>query len=696
MSVLAPAALAALPARASQPDPKVVAVDLVLASKFKDPPLRFGDFMFKNVVFDHEKNYLRLANSLLLTDEMGATDYHQGETLTSGVQAKKIFQLEAADAHGAELFFFGSAKEIVVNGKDLPAIKKLVSTGWSRAQIPTAYLQAGKNEIIFKGPGSLLVEPSKKPGHSLKSTDGGKTWSKEGLTGKANQEGEYLVRLRLGKFAPSGSATSQVIDLWQVGKEKVVAPRTLTYITRNDTAQLEKHKWSNCEAFVRFGGSPIPNEKNWSKWIPLDKKGTPLEKIDAQRRWAQIKLELTTARGTLFTPRISDLRLHWELAEESASDNNKYTVTFKPDTRYLLSSTPFVYQAPSPRLKHLREHYKLDQVIAPGKTELEQLMLLRYWVRNQWHTAWGNHPAAWMPPWDALMILQNRDQPDCLTMCTHYAAVYTQCCLALGWNARHCILDHHCVAEVYMNDFDKWVMMDAGNSAERADVGLHFERKAVPLSARELHLIQKSGQTADVEVCFTSTKLAAKIAALCRPAPPSKVKYPPLPDRTTVKELPKYPVCGLENYRRYAFPPRNNYLDTLLPGELYQGWAEYFYDGYCWVGDSSDNPTISPEYSIHLDPTRPHEADWQLNWTQVYLCRTDKPGQLRVDLGTMTPNFLQFERTVSGDKAGTVKSPESSFLWQLQPGSNTLTVCSVNHWNRKGLPMQVQVEMKKV
>ena len=55
------------------------------------------------------------------------------------------------------------------------------------------------------------------------------------------------------------------------------------------------------------------------------------------------------------------------------------------------------YQEPSPRLKLLHKRYKLDQVIAPGKTEMEQLMLLRHWVRHQWHTAWGSDPAAWMP-----------------------------------------------------------------------------------------------------------------------------------------------------------------------------------------------------------------------------------------------------------------------------------------------------------
>jgi hypothetical protein len=239
-------------------------------------------------------------------------------------------------------------------------------------------------------------------------------------------------------------------------------------------------------------------------------------------------------------------------------------------------------------------------------------------------------------------------------------------------------------------------MMDAGNSATRADVGLHFERNGVPMSARELHLANKSGKTEDIQVRFTPTKLAAQIASLCRPAPAGKEKYPPLPDAVPVKELKNYPVCGLENYRRYAFPPRNNYMDTLLPGELYQGWSEYFYDGYYWVGDSPDNPTASPEYSLHLDPNRPQDADWQLDWTQVYLSQTDKPGQIRVDFATLTPNFLHFERMVTMLGGGLTKAqdPATSFVWVLQPGTNKLTVRSVNQWHKKGMPVEVTVEMK--
>jgi len=292
------------------------------------------------------------------------------------------------------------------------------------------------------------------------------------------------------------------------------------------------------------------------------------------------------------------------------------------------------------------------------------------------------------------MILSCKDQGDCLTMCTHYAAVFTQCCLALGWNARHCILDHHCVSEVWVDQYRKWVMMDAGNSKERPDCNLHFERKGVPLSARELHLAHQTGKTADITVHFTLARLMAQVAPRCRPAPAAKGKLPPRPDVVPLAELGKYPVCGLANYRRFAFPDRNNYLDSLVPGELYQGWSEYYYDGYCWVGDSPDGPAVSPEYSRHLTPSRPQDIDWGLNWTRVHLARTARAGELRVDLETFTPNLARLEMAEPAGQAGPKawKPATAGFVWNLKPGVNTLHVRSVNQFGRAGSEATARVK----
>jgi hypothetical protein len=161
-----------------------------------------------------------------------------------------------------------------------------------------------------------------------------------------------------------------------------------------------------------------------------------------------------------------------------------------------------------------------------------------------------------------------------------------------------------------------------------------------------------------------------------------------------VADLGKYPVCGLENYRRYAFPDRNNYLDTLYPGELYQGWSEYYYDGYWWVGDSPNDPKISPEYSRHLSPSRPQDTDWSLNWSRIHLARTAKSGALQVDLETFTPNLARLEMTEKAGKVGARdwKPTAARFTWKLKPGVNLLRVRSVNKFDRPGVEAEVQVK----
>lgn len=658
-------------------------------------------FLSPETVVSDKEGSVRLARSVLMTDEIGATDFHQTETLSDRILAKKVFSLGDVQFTGAELFIYHGPKQVHVNGKLLEKGERLTSTGWTRWKVSPKILKVGDNEIELSGGGNLLLEPGRAPGRSFKSTDGGKTWSN--LLGKNNdQPGEYLVRLRLDHHPSSGWLMTPVIDLWLPQGNALPLPRKLVTIRKPAFLQGVEGHWG---VWVRTGSTPTPASQSWSAWTPLG-KFQPDDK-SSRHRWAQLRFDLVAVdtfisvpsnnppepfkkgRVSLSVPQKLEIRFETEADLWPEKSNISLSSSNSPDIRQ--GSTPFVYQEPSARLKLLRERHQLDKVIAPGKTEMDQLMLLRYWVRNQWHTAWQGGNASWMPPWDTLIILESKDQTDCLTMCTHYAAVFTQCCLALGWNARHCILDHHCVSEVYVDQHRKWVMMDAGNSKQRADVGLHFERNKVPMSALELHLAHKTGKTDDLQVCFTPAALAEKIAALCRPAPKSDDKLGPRPDTIPLAELKKYPVCQIENYRRYAFPARNNYLSSLLPGELYQGWSEYFYDGYCWVGDTPDDPKISPEYSRHLDPKRPQDIDWSLNWTRIHLARTSKPNELQVDLETFTPNLARLERW----EEGAWKPVAAAFVWKLQTGENELRVRSVNKWDRIGAESSVKVQNGK-
>src|SRR5262249_45372735 len=141
---------------------------------------------------------------------------------------------------------------------------------------------------------------------------------------------------------------------------------------------------------LRTGSTPSPHEQNWTAWIPLDKDYQPPNAAQGHR-WAQLKFDLQTDRPQS-TPRLpARFELAFDFRADVAADAGKLTVSRPGWREPAVGGTAFVYQEPSPRLKLLRERYQLDRVIAPGKTEMEQLMLLRYWVRNQWHAAWGNH-----------------------------------------------------------------------------------------------------------------------------------------------------------------------------------------------------------------------------------------------------------------------------------------------------------------
>ncbi|MHC4713871.1 MAG: discoidin domain-containing protein [Planctomycetota bacterium] len=146
-----------------------------------------------------------------------------------------------------------------------------------------------------------------------------------------------------------------------------------------------------------------------------------------------------------------------------------------------------------PNLKTLREKYGLADVIAPGKTEIEKMALLRNWVKLRWkHTI----PRVF-PRWDALEILELADKGEKF-YCVQSSLLLVQCAQAVGWQARKLeIHDHtgndHSVIEVWSNDFNKWVIMDP-------DFNAHYERGGVPLGALELRKAWLARRIDDIEV----------------------------------------------------------------------------------------------------------------------------------------------------------------------------------------------------
>src|SRR5262249_18285097 len=133
--------------------------------------------------------------------------------------------------------------------------------------------------------------------------------------------------------------------------------------------------------WLRTGSTPDPDGKHWTEWLSLEKTFVPGEAM-RRHRWAQLRFDLSTSKPQA-SPRIpGTLRVEYKIQLDTVEPAQLLVEGGDRERFFRPTSVPFVYQEPSARLTLLRERYRLDKVIAPGKTEMEQLMLLRHWVRN--------------------------------------------------------------------------------------------------------------------------------------------------------------------------------------------------------------------------------------------------------------------------------------------------------------------------
>ena len=591
---------------------------------------------------------VRLCKSVLLQHERGATHYNNREALSAEVWAKKQFVIDDPRCDEARLFAYGSAGTATCNGTELSKGKLLPSAGWQVWSVPPGLLQEGLNEFVFSGGGSLVIEQSLYPDRSARSGDGGRTWASDQLGFGGVENGEYLVRLRLAQYPQQGVITSEVCDL--AGLRGGVHPG-MTFEAGAMSAESKGADQGEIILEGRTGPTRTP-DRAWSPWSA--------EMAAPWQRFVQWRAVLRT-RDRMKSPELTrvSVRATVDIPEGAGAPGVEVIELTPVDWQH--RSQPFAYQRPVGRVVLLRERYKLDEVVAQGKTELDKFVLLRDWARFTAPKGWDMGSAYWVPPWDALILLETNKRPIALCMCTHYSVIFTQCALALGYNAREVILDHHCVAEIWSNQFGKWILMDTGNSTDPT-LNCHFEKDGVPLNALEIRRLWKAGREKEIEVVYT---------------PPR--------GRISGDELKDKNQCGLANFRRFAIPFRNNHLETPFPGELEHGQAHYYADVYLWWEDAAA-PVASPEYGNTT--CRSGDFYWTLNKTAIDLQQTDAADTLKVTLDTVTPNFQKFVVSIDG---GEWEQRPASLPWKLHEGENVLRAKSVNGFGVEGIESVARV-----
>lgn len=321
--------------------------------------------------------------------------------------------------------------------------------------------------------------------------------------------------------------------------------------------------------------------------------------------------------------------------------------------------------ADNPKLKDLRERYKLDEVVAAGKDEFDRQVLLMDWVHNRFKKFGA--PSSKVT--GALDILQAVSDGHTF-FCSQYGQVMVSAAAALGWVDRALALrrhtdvgkrgaPEHTSTEIWSNQFRKWVMLDP-------TVNLYLEKAGVPLNANEIRQEWFYNDGKDLVFVIGKERKRFRKSDL----PIFLKRFPGFGDLTVSPE-------ELDKYGFTAFIPNTNLMDA---GPDYGRMfiiKDKLCDGTKWhVRTVPANPAVDPYFPIG----------------QAALSLTADGGGVRVNVQTMTPNFQEFQVQLDG---GGWKSGPAEFAWRLRPGGNRLEVKAVNRFGVSGPISTVEIEVSR-
>ncbi len=707
-----------------------------------------------NLRFEKSRGIIRLDDTELIEDDAPATGIPEGyhsyndgpvewiEDLKKGIVIKKILEVENPSAASARIVIKAmevkdntESLRISLNGEEFvrPASRvafpharqyfDLVWDRWYYIDLPVEKLRKGKNELLMWTGSDLtswriLIALDKEfkrgsltrisPNRSMKSSNGGRTWSDSRFGAMDSIDGEYSVRLSLDHYLTSGVYISPLMDLVN-GEDPI--KRNARNLKITIWPELEEPSQTSARTFVRFGASPVTGDQSWTEWQPLEKgRGYAL----ADKHYLQWRAELATD-DPLVTPSIRSLHISASWEDHSPNSNAGLHAHVINNGKITSLSYPFTYEDLShPGLKKYREDHKLDQIILGATSEFEVMLRLLNWAyrvplsQNEYSWNWNEVSVVVPPP--AVKTVRKKTKQDVEgklnysettafdmprlngpffkgrrmeTMCLYPTQALIGALLSMGYQARHININSegmsgHEVTEVWSNEFNKWIYLDP-----TIDTYYFDTETGVPLNLLETHnLLVEQMPRAETWKRPFSPDIGKEVVSLIKVGMrqgnnPFSIKY---------SEGDNGGRWALETMGNFRIIPRNDFLSNPLPVPVHTGATCWGWDGFLnWYDDTFPK---RDEYQRYTN--RATDFYQPLNQVIVFLNETDKPGVLKVEADNFTPGGFD-TLLVAVNDGGWVPQNESGWSWVLRSGLNRIRVRTRNIRGVMGPVSDIQV-----
>jgi hypothetical protein len=680
--------------------------------------------------FDAERRVIELRNRLLVEDDAaaigmpeGATERSWFERLVPGRRLRKQLVVPDARAQAAQLVWCGREPDdnevplhVAINGVHVlrpatkhahPQCRHYYTADWASSafdnwfvmEIPVGALRDGSNDVelwvedAYPGRESweLMVaadserhrgsDPARDPvGRSARSDDGGETWHTGGLGQGDAIDGEYCLRMNVEQHARQGTLVSEVIDLTE-GADGGIRSSMPTRLRVSLDAEAPS---GTAVLRVRMGATPDPQGEGWTAWQELAEGAGDLTELPGT--WLQAEVTLSTD-----DPRRSPSLhgLHLDVAgDEPVATAPSVRLQQLSSGRVTRPSEGFTWEDPT-RLADLRERFELDRVVDGAATEFEAMLRLLHWsyripIGRLNPYAWRHDELPQLERDDAGQIRLEGpyDEPRRQGHCLYCNLTLIAALTSFGYPARWVNMSTkhtygHEVTEVWSNDYDKWVFLDATRDYYMTDPDT-----GVPLS-----LAQIAGRVGEIlpQPCTWDAPIHHLLPENASPidgdAGNVRVRYRQ-PDHGgpvfvdgAMHDLTM--IGHLQMVLRNDFASR----PTPVPWRISSNWGSSEF--VTW-----SSAAFPPKLEYQRSTDRPQDWEPPLNRVRLALTRTADPTCLQVDVDTVTPWFDGFEVTVDGEST---RQDASCWMWHLHEGRNYLCVRAHNRMGVLGPPAEAVV-----